>query len=103
MSASPYPMWIRVPYTAFIAVLVPVYWRHYGPGNFLWLSDITLFAILISLWTGNRLLYSMMAVGVLPIETLWFVDFVAFGKTTGIAAYMFKDELPLYVRALSLF
>jgi hypothetical protein len=103
MSGSQYPMWVRLSYTVFVAVLVPIYWRHYGPDNFLWFSDIALFAVLISLWTGNRLLFSMMAVGVLPIETLWLIDFIALGKTTGIAAYMFKDDLPLYLRALSLF
>lgn len=98
-----YPLSIRLLYTAFVAVLIPVYWLHYGPSNFLWFSDIALFAVLLSLWTGNRLFYSMMAVGVLPIETLWFVDFVAIGNTTGIAAYMFEDDLPLYLRGLSLF
>lgn len=100
---SSYPLSIRLLYTAFVAVLVPVYWLHYGPSNFLWFSDIALFAVLLSLWTGNRLFYSMMAVGILPIEALWFVDFVAIGNTTGIAAYMFADDLPLYLRGLSLF
>jgi hypothetical protein len=100
MSGSQYPLWVQLSYAAFVLILIPVYWRHYGPGNFLWFSDIALFAVLISLWTGNRLLFSMMAVGVLPIEMLWLVDFVALGKTTGIVAYMFKDDSPLYLRAL---
>jgi hypothetical protein len=103
MSGSQYPLLVLLSYTVFVLVLIPVYWRHYGPGNFLWFSDIALFAVLISLWTGNRLLFSMMAVGVLPIETLWLIDFVALGKTSGIAAYMFKGDSPLYLRALSLF
>jgi hypothetical protein len=103
MSDSPFPTLILLLYTTFVAVLVPVYWHHYGPGNFLWFSDIALFAVLISLWSGNRLLYSMMAVGVLPIEMLWLVDFIALGKTTGIAGYMFRDGSPLYLRGLSLF
>ena len=25
----------------FLGVLIPVYWRAYGPGNFLWLSDLS--------------------------------------------------------------
>jgi len=45
----------------------------------------------------------MMAVGVLPIETLWLVDFIALGKSSGIAAYMFDEDPPLYLRGLSLF
>ena len=56
-----YPAWARLPYALWVAVLVPVYWHHYGPGNFLWFSDIALFATLVALWTGNRLIASMMA------------------------------------------
>jgi len=29
------PLWLKVAYTAFVAVLVPVYWYHYTPVNFL--------------------------------------------------------------------
>lgn len=94
---------IRLSYTAFVAVLVPVYWVHYGPANFLWFSDIALFAVALSLWTGWRLPYSMMAVGVLPFEILWLLDFAAGGRLGGIAGYMFDDAYPLYLRALSLF
>jgi hypothetical protein len=103
MRGSAYPIWVRLPYTLFVAILVPVYWREYGPGNFLWFSDIALFAILISLWTGNTLLYSMMAIGVLPLELLWLVDFVSGGNLTGTAAYMFDPAKPRYLRGLSLF
>lgn len=96
-----YPLWITLPYTLFVAVLTPVYWLRYGPGNFLWFSDIALFAVLIALWTGSRLLYSMMAVGVLPLEFAWLADFVTGGKLTGLAAYMFDPREPAYARALS--
>jgi hypothetical protein len=95
-----YPLWATLPVTAFVIVLVPVYWHEHGPGNFLWFSDIALFAVLISLWTGNRLVYSMMAVGVLPFEVLWLIDFVA-GGPLGIAAYMFDPEEELHLRILS--
>lgn len=98
-----YPHWVTLPLTAFTAILVPVYWSHYGPAHFLWFSDIALFAVVISLWTGNRLLFSMMAVGVLPLETLWMVDFASGGNLLGTAAYMFEDTRPLYLRLLSLF
>lgn len=98
-----YPAWIRWPYTALVAVLVPIYWREYGPGNFLWFSDITLFVLLFCLWTGNRLLFSMMAVGVLPLELVWTVDILTGGTLIGLAKYMFDDTLPLYLRLLSLF
>jgi hypothetical protein len=96
-----YPAWVRWPYTLFVLVLVPVYWRDHGPANFLWFSDIALFALLLSLWTGWRLPYSMMAVGVLPFEIMWVLDFMTGGNLTGIAAYMFSDDDPLYLRILS--
>jgi len=98
-----YPLWIRLPYTLFTVILVPIYWREYGPGNFLWFSDIALFAVLIALWTGNRLIYSMMAVGVLPLEIAWSLDFLAGGNLIGLTAYMFDPTAPLYLRGLSLF
>jgi hypothetical protein len=100
---EPYPLWARIPFTAFVAILVPVYWHEYGPGNFLWFSDIALFAVLFTLWTGNRLAYSMMAVGVLPLEIAWTLDFITGGNLIGLSAYMFEATSPIYLRALSLF
>jgi len=99
----PYPLWLRLAVTGFVATLVPVYWHHYGPGNFLWFSDIALFAVFATLWTGRRLPYSMMAVGVLPLEIFWTLDFLTGGGLGGLAGYMFEAERPLYLRALSLF
>ncbi|QQP88519.1 hypothetical protein IGS68_21150 [Skermanella sp. TT6] len=98
-----YPLWLRLPCTLFVIVLVPIYWREYGPGNFLWFSDIALFCVVICLWTGNRLLFSMMAVGVLPLEIVWTIDFLTGGTLVDLAGYMFDDEYPLYLRGLSLF
>lgn len=33
------PLWLKIAYTAFMAVLIPVYWAHYGPTNFLYFCD----------------------------------------------------------------
>jgi hypothetical protein len=46
---------------------------------------------------------SMPAVGVLPLELAWTVDFLAGGRLIGLAAYMFDAGLPRYLRSLSLF
>lgn len=97
-----YPLWIKLPYLAFVLFLIPVYLRQYGPQNFLWFSDIALFVTLIAVWTGNRLLASMMAVGVLPLEIVWALDFFT-GGHIGLAAYMFDTRIPLLLRAMSLF
>src|SRR5204862_3930488 len=74
-----------------------------GPANFLWLSDIALAFTTISLLTQNRLLASMPAVGVLPLEIAWNVDFASGGYLIGLANYMFDPQLPLWLRGLSLF
>ena len=29
------PLWLKLAFTAFMFVLVPVYWANYGPTNFL--------------------------------------------------------------------
>src|SRR5207237_3890877 len=73
--AAPAPLWLRIGLTAFVAFLVPYYWRHYGPQTFLWLSDAGLFLTVIALWRADRLLISMMAIGVLPLELFWNIDF----------------------------
>lgn len=96
-----YPLWATLPLSVFGAVLIPIYWHEHGPGNFLKFSDIALFAVLITFWPGNRLVYSTMAVGVLPFEMAWLLDFVTGGNLIGLAAYMFDDEMALHLRVLS--
>jgi hypothetical protein len=98
-----YPWWATLPYTLLALAIVPVYWVEYGPGNFLWFSDIALFVTAWCLWTGHRLPASMMAVGVLPLELVWTADFLTGGALGGLAAYMFDESYPLWLRAFSLF
>ena len=43
-TASRVPLGLKLAYTAFMAVLVPVYWRYYGPTNFLYFCDVALFS-----------------------------------------------------------
>lgn len=103
------PTWIKVGYSVFIAILVPVYLAEYGPKNFLWTSDIALLVTLLAIWLESRVLASMMAVAVLVPDVLWIVDFagrLSLGPTKlpllG-TQYMFDDAIPLLVRLLSLF
>ena len=100
-------LWLKIVYTLFICVLVPVYWVRYGPGNFLWFSDIALFTTAAALWLESSLLASMMAVSVLVLESVWIIDFliglIAGSSVIGLSAYMFDSKISLPVRALSLF
>lgn len=66
-------------------------------------------ATCIALWTENRLLPSMMALGVLLPELGWIIDFtvrlllgqeaIPFDGTR----YMFDPGIPLWIRGLSLY
>ncbi len=101
------PLWIKLAYTLFVAITVPVYAIKYSRGNFLWFSDIALLATVAALWFENRFLASMMAVGVLLPEVVWNVGYfwqLLTGKrVSGLSDYMFDSRKPLYLRALSLF
>lgn len=97
------PLWIKISYTLMVLIIVPIYWRDWGPVNFLWLSDIALFTMMFALWFESSYLSSMMAVGVLPLELLWTLDFFCAGKCIGLTNYMFNPKHPFYLRALSLF
>jgi hypothetical protein len=101
------PLWIKISYTLFICILVPVYWKQYGPGNFLWFSDLALFVTAAALWLESSLLASMMALSVVVLESIWIIDFliglIAGSSVIGLSAYMFDSKIPLWIRALSLF
>ena len=101
------PLWLKTGYTLFVCLLVPIYWRQYGPVNFLWFSDIALIAMVPALWWENVLLTSMMALSVVLLEIVWNVDFFTRLLTgvsvTGLSAYMFDPKIPLFVRSLSCF
>ena len=103
VSSEQISLWLTLAYGLAVPVIAVIYWRTYGPANFLWFSDIALACTLASLLTGNRLLASMAAIGVLLLELAWTIDFLAGGRLIGLAAYMFDPKLPLYLRSLSLF
>src|SRR5262249_27926942 len=99
------PLSLKIIYSLFVCALVPIYWRQYGPANFLWFSDIALLALVPALWLENGLLVSMMAISVVFFEVLWNMDFffgLATGKSLiGLSAYMFDPKIPLFIRRLS--
>jgi len=101
------PLGLKIIYTLFVCALTPIYWRQYGPANFLWFSDIALLALVPAFLLENALLVSMMAVSVVFFEALWNIDFffrVSTGKSLiGLSAYMFDPKIPLFIRGLSCF
>ncbi len=96
-------MWLKLGYGSFLSVLIPTYWREYGPGNFLWLSDIALGSTAAAVIGERPGLAGMTAVGALPLEAAWNVDFATGGRVLGLAGYMFDRRLSPFLRGLSLF
>ena len=89
------PLWLKLVYTAFLAVLVPYYLHAYGPTNFLYFCDVALLMALVALWTEKPLWASMPAVGILLPQSLWCADFLGglVGRhVTGMSAYMFNPR-----------
>ena len=101
------PFWLKATYTLYVAITLPVYFKKYGPGNFLWFSDIALIGTVAALWFESPLLASMLLVAILLPELVWNLGFFAglvMGRPIfGLADYMFETDKPLYLRALSLF
>src|SRR5262245_44187989 len=91
------PLWRKLVLTALVCVLVPSYWRSYGPTNFLYFCDLALLMALAAFWTERPLLASMPAVGILLPQAIWCVDFLAElvgWPITGMTKYMFNSDLP---------
>lgn len=100
------PLWLKLLYSGFLAVLVPIYWRDYGPANFLYFCDLALFFTLGALWLESPLLTSAPLVGIFLPQMLWVLDFfceLAGVRLTGLTGYMFESQRPLFTRLLSLF
>lgn len=100
------PPWVKLVYTAFMAVLVPVYWYYYGWTNFLYFCDVALILTLIGIWKESPLLVSMCAVGITIPQIVWVIDFVttAFGyPVASMTAYMYEAHRSPFLRGLSLF
>ena len=101
------PLWLKVAWTAMVFAIVVIYWRHRGPANFLWFSDIAFLALVPGLWLESTFIVSLMACMVLVPETLWSVSFfgrlLPLPRVTRLADYMFDQGTPLWLRAVSLF
>ncbi len=97
----------KIAYTAFVLLVVAIWWRHYSWRNFLWFSDIAFIGAVPALWLQSSALASVLAVAVLVPEILWNGDFLARmvlrRRITGLTDYMFEPERPRLLRGLSLF
>jgi len=103
----PAPLWLRLAFTAWVAVWIPSYAAYYGPAAFLWFCDLGNLQILAALWTGRAILWSWAAVSVLLVQLAWCVDALGrlcFGvHPIGGTEYLWSPNIPLGIRLLSLF
>jgi hypothetical protein len=105
-AAGRVPLWVKLAYSAFVAVLVPFYWNTYGPTNFLYYCDVALLMCLVAVWTERSLFASAPAVGILIPQAVWMADFLSTAAgfpLVGMTAYMFDSGKPLFTRGLSFF
>jgi hypothetical protein len=106
VAAGAIPLGIKLAYTAFMALLLPVYLRNYGPTNFLYFCDVALLLTLAGVWMESPLLLSIALVGILIPQLLWLADFfanLAGWRVTGMTDYMFDTQRSRLLRGLSLF
>ena len=106
MTRKNVPWWLKIFYSAFCAVLIPIYYQDYGPTTFLYFCDVAVLMTLAAVWLESPLLVSLPAVGILLPQTLWVVDLslTAAGlPSTGTTSYMFAESIPLFTRMLSFY
>ena len=84
-------------------MLIPVYWRAYGPADFLWFCVIAAILTFFALWIESPLLASMNAVAMTLPQIIWILDFITGGHVVGVSIYMFDSHVPLLARSLSTF
>lgn len=98
---------LRILITAYVLILIPIYYKNYGFKNFLWFSDIGLFLTFLAIWLKSSLLISIVVIGILPLEFIWNIDFWLHLFTgynlCSLSAYMFESKYSYRLRALSLF
>jgi hypothetical protein len=101
------PLWLKIAWTFWLIVWVPLYWRQYGAQNFLFFCDLGNFLIGLGLWLESPLLFSWQACGLLLFQTLFMVDLLIATLSgrhlIGGTEFMFDANVPLSIRLLSLF
>jgi hypothetical protein len=101
------PLGLKLAYTAWVAVWLPIYWHHHGPQNLLWFCDLANLVALLAIWRGSPLLLSSQLVAVGVPQVGWTVDYlgrlISGSHPLGGTEYMFDATQPFWLRALSYF
>jgi len=101
------PLWIRCVAAVWLVFWFVVYWRSWGPLNFLHFCDIAEILSCVGFISDSALLISSQAVASLLVDAAWALDAgwtVLFGHhLIGGTEYLFDPSHALWVRLLSLF
>lgn len=101
------PLWLKIGWTLWLIVWAPIYWRQYGPQNFLFLCDLGNLFIAIGLWLESSLIFSAEAAGLLLFQSLFAIDLLiallSGRHVIGGTEYMFDPHIAWWIRLLSLF
>lgn len=107
MSEAALPLWLKLAFTGFIVLWLPLVITSLGWQNLLWLCDLANLLVLIGLWLESRLLLSSQLVATLVIGLVWTID-LASALTLGVhpfsaTTYLFDASQPLAPRLASSF
>jgi hypothetical protein len=104
---SSIPLWLKLLWTVWAVVWAALYWRQYGPQNFLYYCDLGNLLITAALWLESRLIFSWQAVGLLIFQTLYAIDLLGAlfsGRhVIGGTEYIFDPKVPLIIRLFGLY
>jgi hypothetical protein len=107
MATMRVPLWLKILWTVWVLLWVPLYWRQYGAQNLLYFCDLGNVFVAAALWLESPLLFSWQACGLLLFQSLYTIDLLGAaisGKhPIGGTEYMFDRTLPLLVRGFGLF
>lgn len=105
MRGIPFP--VKAALTALCLVWAIVYWRGYGPANFLWFCDLANFLIVVALWAQSPLLLSAQAVSVVAAQIVWSLDLVirllSGSHWIGATQHLFDPSVAPSLKIASLF
>src|SRR5437764_15199957 len=99
-------VWLKLAWSIWLLVWVPLYWRQYGAQNFLYFCDMGNVLIAIGLWAESSLILSWQAIGLLVFQSVYAFDLIAaliFGRhVIGGTGYMLDPYVILFVSLLGL-
>lgn len=101
------PIWIKLLWSAFVIVWIPLYWRQYGAQNFLFFCDLGNLFITAALWLESPLIFSWQACGLVIFQTLFALDLagalLSGRHFIGGTEFMFDPHVRYSIRLVSLF